>query len=303
MTDSFHRSSQELNPKNTSMLGTAACKMFCLNNEISILTGKLHNRMWRSSSYYLDTKTPLATWKHISYLTLSISELFLDFENSFIIPYKDDTIILVSVVNDSMHFNVICKGIHGKKSVSTNVSLSQLNIRSGGSAPAKFKIQSCIMLSNNMYCSLWQQGIGVRICQFNIKIMQQLQKISSTVRLTSSWQINDNSTLQSCNCFISVHNSKIIIICCDIADGKSIIEIKRLNYDAKVVLPSESRYAFPYVVRIVTASVVPQSENLVVAVTYQDSKSDNYYIKRLNMSLYIYNQSPPTPDSVAKPDS
>ena len=300
MTDSFHRSSQELNPKRKLMLSTAACKMFCLNNKISILTGKLHNRTWRSSVNCLDTEPQLATWKLIPSLTLSTSELFLNFDNSFVMSYKDDTIIIVSVVHDSVHFHVIGKGIYGKKSAFTNVTLSRLNIHS---APARFKIQSCIMLSNNIYCSLWQQGVGFRICQFNIKISQQLQKISLCVRLASTWQINDNPILQTCNCFISVHNREIIIICCDIADGKNIIEIKRLNYDAAVVLPSESRFAFPYKVRIVAASVVPRSENLVVAVTYHDSKTDKYYIKVLDMLLYICNQSPSTPDSVTKPDS
>ena len=276
---------------------------FSLVRKVSILTGKLHNRIWRLSLYYLDTEPQLATLKHISHLTLSLPELLLDFENSFVIPYKYDTIIIISVVNYSMHFHVISKGIYGKKSASTNVSISQLNIHA---APAKFKIQSCAMLSNNIYCSLWQQGVGVRICQFNIWINQQQQKITLSVQLATIWQINDNPTLQSCNCFLSVHKREIVIICCSTTKTKSILEIKRLNFDAKVVFLSESSFAFPYVVKIETASVIPQSENLVVTVTYQDRKTDKYYIKTLNMLLYICNQSlstQTTPDSVAKPDS
>ena len=159
------------------------------------------------------------------------------------------------------------------------------------------------MLSSNMYCSLWQQGIGIRICQFNIKIMQQLQKISLSVQLAFSWQINDNFTLQSCNCFMSVHCREVIAICCSTTKTKSIVEIKWVNHDAKVVWPSESRFAFPYIVKIVTASVLPHSDKLVVAIAYHDGKTDKYYIKRLDMSLYVCNQSPSTLDSVAKLDS
>ena len=286
--DSYERSSQDLHSKNTSILTAASCKLLFFSKKVSILTGKLHNRIWRLSLYYLDTEAQLATLKHISHLTLSIPDSFLDFENSFVIPYKDDTIIIVSIVNYCMYFHVISKGIYGKKLASTNVSISQLNIRA---APAKFKIQSCIMLSNNIYCSLWQQGVGVRICQFNTWITQQQQRITLSVRLASIWQINDNPTLQSCNCFLSVHKREIVIICCSTTKTKSILEIKRLNFDAKVVFASESRFAFPYMVKIETASVIPQSENLVVTVTYQDRKTDKYYIKTLNMLLYICTES------------
>ena len=287
MADScLHRSSQEINA-NKITISSATCKMFCLNGKMSLLVGKFNvNRTWKLSLYRLDTDTLHATWRSLSHFSLLVSESMFDFENSIPISHKNDGVVITSALNDRIVFHIFLKALSGKKSWAS--AFSMLSLPQGCSA--KFKIQSCDVLLDHIYCSLLQPGVGARVCQFKIRILQQHQRNSINVRPSNTWHIKDDPTLQ--NCFISVHNEKVILICCNDANNKSIIEIKYPKSGSTTVSFAQYRFECPYIVKIVSATVVPCSESLVIALIYHDIETKKCYINRIDMSSYSCIQSP-----------
>lgn len=275
---SLHCSSQEIDA-NKITLSSATSKMFCFGNKIAILIGKINNKIWKLSLYCLDVETTLiAVWKLVSHFTLSIPEAQFDFENSALVSHKDGGLIIVSILNDRITFQVFSKSVSGKKWASAHSTLSQAS-----QASTKFKIHSCIVISNDIYCSLLQHGVGARIYQFNIsyRLFQQQQRGSITVRPARTWHIKDYPTLQ--NCFLSVHKGQVVVICCNADSNKSIIEVKEPKSNSISVSSALHRFEFPYIVKIVAASVAPSSESFAIAITYCDIQTNNCYIKRFDV--------------------
>ena len=273
--DSFHRGSQKLDPKKI-VLTFSACKAFSFNNRFSILFGEHNNssRTWKTKVYSLDTESQLATWKLVSNFSPSISELLFDFHNCFVMSHKIDEIIIVSIVKDRIIFYIISKSISG------NIrNLATFTLRQLYNHTAKFIMQSCIVVSNYIYCSLLHQGMGAKIYQFKL---QQKEK-TTKVWFVESWYIEDSPTdLQ--NCFMSVHYKEVLVICCKIVDNKTILEVRRLKSNPTAVLSPEFNFTFPYKVKIITVSVVPCCESLVFAVIYHNNETNKCCIKRIDMS-------------------
>ena len=247
--DSFHRSSQELDPENKITLSPDLFKAFSFNDKISILNAKRGNSgTWKTNLYCLDTEGQLATWKMANF-SCSISDLLLDFHNSFVVSYKPDEIILSTVVYHRIVFIIISKSTYGNKRNSVTFTLPKLQ-----SHTAKFIMRSCMVVSNYIYCSLLQLGVSACICQF--KLLQN-QRNTTNIQLVDTWHIDDHSNLQ--NCLISALGTEVFISCCKIANSKTIIEVQRLKSE------SIATYQFPCIVKINTISVV-QCESLVIAV-------------------------------------
>ena len=272
--DSFHRSSQELDPENKITLSPDLSKAFSFNDKISILNAKRGNSgTWKINLYCLDTEGQLATWKMANFSS-SFSDLLLDFHNSFVVSYKCDEIILASIVNNRIIFHIVSKSIHGNKRNSATFTLPKLQSRT-----AKFIMQSYIVVSTYIYCSLLQLGVSACICRF--KLLQN-QRNTTSVQLVDTWHINDHSNLQ--NCFISALNAQVFINCCKVADNKTTIEVKRLKSD--LTAESIASFQFPCIVKINTVSIVP-CENLVIAVIYHNTKTNKCYIKKIDMASHI----------------
>jgi len=271
-------SNQEIDPASKILPFAATCKLFCFNNKISLLYGKLNNKTFKSSLYQLDTGSQLASWKLISYSNLSVSELLIDPENLIPISHKDDEAIVTSVLNDCIVFHVFSKNTPGRKWISATSSIPQPSNRS-----AKHKIQSCVVVSNFIYCSVLLNGIGARIYKFNIRSLQQYQRSNVSIRPTSTWHIRDDRTLQ--NCFTSVHKGEVIIICFAVVSNQTVLEIKRPVLNS-TVSPVEYRFKFPQMVKVMAGSVIPGLDNLTIVVTYSESESNKYKIKRIDMSSH-----------------
>ena len=278
LADSFlHRSSEGINVSRTIFNATTR-KIFYYNNKISLFVGKLSNHTWKLALYSLHNESQLSTFKLVTHCNLSLPELNFDSENWVTVSQKDSVIIVASVINDRIYFNVLSKTTSGKKWLSAYSILAQPLARS-----VKAKISSAIVVSNNLYCSCVQQGVGARISQFNIKMFQQQQRNSINVRPVCTWHIKDDPTLQ--NCFLSTHKEEVVIVCCNDANDKSHIEIRRPKLRSTVTSSPLYTFNFPHKVNIIGAPVDPHSQNLVIAVVYRDIRDDKKYIKRIDTSL------------------
>ena len=268
----MHRSSQDMDSTNTITLCPTTCKVFCSDNNISLLNGKLNKGTWKLNSHNLDTKDLLASWKPV--LNLAITESLFNLENSVAVSHEDNKIILASILSgpDRIIFHLVTPG---KQRVSASSLLPQLYTRS-----AKYQIKSCIILSNSIYCSL-VHGEKARVYKFSRRALQQYQKSNITIRPQSAWQIKENDHPLT-SCFVSVHKGEAIVIFSYVADDKTIIGVKHPKPGHPILTSTECTSEFPYKVHIISAAVIPCFENLVVAVIYQEKSIS--YIKRIEMS-------------------
>ena len=238
----------------------AGCKMFYLKNISLLVTSSSTTKLWL---YQLDTKNLTATWKVIS--CPSIQQL--DHKNSISVPFKDNGVIVISVVNQQItsqiRFYIFSLSIAEKlKSASSNIRYS-----------SKYQIQSCAMLLNYIYCGLLLPD-GAYIYKFDIA---SLQKETHGI-LSNHKCYMKNSTLQ--NFFLLVFREVILIISIFTEDNKSIMEIRQL-LDKPEISSVKYQFEFPCVVKVVAASVIPDIQNPLIAVMYHNDKTGKCYIKKL----------------------
>lgn len=86
------------------------------------------------------------------------------------------------------------------------------------------------------------------------------------------------------NCFLSVRNGRVIVIAIslNIDFDKSIMEIKQLQVKPTSVLPAEYLFEFPCVVKIFTASFLPDVHNPEVIVLYHDNITNSCCVTRIH---------------------
>jgi len=214
--------------------------------------------------------------------------LQLDLKNSIPLSLENDEIILVSAINQKTRQEVNSfivaylfpsSKVSGKSWKAVKLSLPSCI------CATKYKIQSCIVMSNYIYCSLLLPEVGAYIYKFGLASLQQHQKeMHDIVNISPehSWQVGDPN-LQ--NCFLSLLKEKIIAINFHTANGKSIIEVKRLATKTSVVSPTKYKFGFPYMVKIITASVIPDDQEFMMVVVYHDSTTDNCCIKNITMPM------------------
>lgn len=260
---------QESSQEVKKLISFAACKMFYLKN-IS-LSVKSSNAT-KLGLYQLDTKTSPASWKIISRHSVPL----LDVKNSIPIPYKDDGIIVVSILNQPstshIKFHIFSQSIAAEKPKSAS---SQIRYN------ANYQIQSCSILSNYIYCALSLPEGNIYIYKLDIASLRKETHDDENISPNCQWSIKI-SKLQ--NCFVSVFKGEIFIISIYKANNKSIVEIKRLLNHPEVS-SVEHKLEFTHEVKVVTASIISGAQNPLIVIMYHDDKISKCYIKRASISL------------------
>ena len=289
LADSYlHRHSQEINPANKIMLSTATSKLFCFNNKVSLLTVKL-----KPTLYHLETDADLATWKPIPQSSFAANETMYDIENCTVFSHKTE-LTVACIMNDRIIFHTFFKTAARKKWFSSSASLPQVHGYS-----TTYRIQSCIVVSNFIYCCLLLHGatMSIRICKFSTRLLQQNQKSSLNIRPLYIWHLKDDTLI---NCFLSVHKGEIMLICCTIVNNRTMVEIKRPKANSAIVSTTEYKYEFPYIVNVISTSVISCCESLTIAIVYHDDKTNKHFIKQVDMSSHICTFNPSITDSTSK---
>ena len=201
----------------------------------------------------------------------------LELKNSLCVPYGKDGAVIVGVLNQviqqqiSVHltlhmFNPV--KTFGKNWRSVTLPLPQLQSPDG----RKYQIQSCIIVENDLYCSLLLHGSKAFVCKIDLTSSQQFSK-----EVSNSWSLLDPLL---CNCFLSVFNGEVFAITFKNVDGKSILEMREC---AKSFVSSlDYQFKFPSIIKAVATSIVPELSNTLVVV-YHDNKTNKCFVKKLSI--------------------
>ena len=249
---------QENNPQKVKRtVSYAGCKMFYLKNISLLITSSSATKL---GLYQLNTKTLPASWE----VTSRISVPLLDPRNSIPVPYKDDGVIVVTVINQQptsqIKFHIFSSKADKRKSLTSHLQSN-----------AKYQIYSCVILLDCIYCGLILPKKGAYIYKFDIAF---LRKEDERIPPICIWTIK-NSTLQGC--FLSVLKGVIFIVLSITNDNKSIMEIKRL-LDHSKISSVEYQFEFPCVVKVVAASGIQYP---LIAVMYHNDETGRCYVRKV----------------------
>ena len=277
----YQKSFHKVNKK--GVVGHDSCKLFYCKR-LSLLSGHFNTatKAWKLRLYHLDTEMPLPLWERNSHFMSLV--LAMDIQNSIPVSLENGEILVASVLNQEASSRVVlylfpASKVSEKDWKAANSLLTPPRIRA-----AKYEIQSCVVISNHVYCSLLLPELGAYIYKFKISSLQQHQKDVHNIKSIwpdCTWQIEDPN-LQ--NCFLAVLNKDIIIFTFSNIDNKSVMEVKR-TISSSVITPAEHQYKFPCVVKIAAASLVHGDQNPWLAIMYHDSKTNKCCITRLAINI------------------
>ena len=266
----------------TNVVGHATCKMFFHSNKVTLLSGQFDDSTltWKLRLYQFDTAKTSSTvqlsWKQVS----RFSNLQLELKNSIPVSYEKDGIILTSIQLYQENRQTVpalviymlsqSKGTGSERSSEKNWKAIKLRLRL-----SKYEIQSCIVISNYLYCCLLHEA-GASIYQCDLTLFQK-QKHMQCIESTSNLP---GCHLKDPKIFLSVHKSQVIIITIspNVDSNKTTLEIKKL-LNPSTISPPVYRFEFACLVKIVTAFVVPDVEDLEIVVVYH--KSNSCHINRI----------------------
>lgn len=77
---------------------------------------------------------------------------------------------------------------------------------------------------------------------------------------------------------------EVIIICFNITNEKTVMEVKQPLSSSAAVSPAEYKHEFSRMVKILAASIVPGDQNPLIVVKYHDSILNKCHIKTFKVS-------------------
>ena len=271
----YQKSCQKVNRK--GVVGHDSCKLFYCKT-LSLLSGHFNTatKAWKLRLYHLDSEMPFPSWERNSHFTSLV--LAMDIKNSIPVSLENGEILVASVLNQEASSRVVLYVFPTSKVSEKNWKAAYSLLTPPRIRTAKYEFQSCVVISDHIYCSLFLPGVGAYIYKFKISSLQQHQKELHNIKSIwpdCTWQTEDPN-LQ--NCFLAVIKEDIIIITFSNIDNKSIMEVKR-TISPSVITPAEYKYDFPCVVKVVAASLVHGDQNPWLAMMYHDNKTNKCCIK------------------------
>ena len=272
--NSCNQSNRDIILSNKNLLCGANYYMFCYCKNICVLVGKLEYKTWKLNVYRLETKATCATWEQVAFCKYSISGSLFNFQNCIPVSHREDRMILVSILNDqtksdhSIMFHIFSQRVSGRN-WKTKSSLLPIQY----TRTVEYQITSCKLHNDYLYCSVLLNGIGVYIYKFDLMLLQQNQKGTATIQPVCNWHIREPSLH---NLFLSVLQEEIVAISISSVNDRNILEVRRpMNF--LPLSPADYRFEYPCNIKVVAASIISDSEIIVL---YHDNQTNKYFVNK-----------------------
>ena len=215
------------------------------------------------------TKAGLYSWDPYqkSWLLVDNSDFVfehLNVKNSACCCYAPENVVLVTVFQSFVYIHLhstLKKGDtqpwkSAKLSISKRVNDCQ--------------IQSCIVASNNVFCTLLTSS-HLLIYKVDLSPLQQIASGTCFLKPTNSWLLDKSNIKQ---CFLSFVNEEVVTIMVKEINNKKHVEVSELkHFNLGSLKPVTT---FDSTVEVFAAAVVP--DTTYMAITYYDSKVYKLYL-------------------------
>ena len=219
-------------------------------------------------------------------LQSSEASLNLDIKNACCAPYKEDRIVVVSVLNQvpdlavgKMTFSLFSPlKIEGRHWRQASILLPNLSNR------LNYYIQSCVIESNYIYCIVLLKGKAVYIHKVDFTPLCRRSEVTHEEdHLTfKRWVIEDHK-LQ--DCFVFVLKGEVVVVTFMNIDNKTIMNVWQFNNFVLIIMPKpEGQFDFQSMINVVTASISDDT----LTVIYHDDKRTKCYAKKFHVYFPIH---------------
>ena len=290
----FDGHSQESDEKYINNQKQDVCPtMFYYSKKITILGGEVDvaAKILKLGLHQvpLEKKTKPYSWKLIISSILRISTARLDLKNSVAVVNDKDEVIIVSILNQSMRkkchivvYSFLPSEVCGNHWKWVKLKCPQENNLGNG----KCIIQSCATIFQYLYCSLLFESSGMLLVKIN------LDKINFISLQEDSHNISGRSLCYEYvflkepflnNCFLSIQSDFIIATTFTDSGDKTVMEIRQ--YSDQLTLISSCQLPLQSGVQVVSASLAPHVQDLIVVV-YHDGSDNTCYVKKVNVHIH-----------------
>lgn len=237
-------------------------KITILAGDYEVETKKVKLTLYQlNSSKTTSNLDPVLNSKH--------SSLHIKLKNSVCASYKDDGIVVVSVLDqltqltsNRMTFHLFSQT---KTTTGKNWKMASLLLPTVLHNPesCKYQIQSCVVISDHLYCSLWLHETTVYIYEIDLSPLNKYNKEYYEDSLPERSWVIEGLFIQSC--FLCILEEKVVATVFKDMNDKTVMEIKLIDSVGKTGKPY--RYAFSSVMKVITVSlIVPNT----IAIVYHD---------------------------------
>ena len=151
-----------------------------------------------------------------------------------------------------------------------------------GQSDSRYQIQSCIIISKYIYCSVLLPGERLTIYKVDLTPLQYTKETNEGFLINSQYNwIFKNASLKSC--YLSVFKKDLVSIVFYDGSGKTIVEVKQLQDSASsppVLLHTD---VFPSIVKTVTASFSPSIPNTLITI-YHSCITNKCYLHKVSIA-------------------
>ena len=270
--------------------------MFCYSKKITILGGEVDSAKILKLGLYqvpLEKKTKPYSWKLIIPSMFRISIARLDLKNSVSVVNDKDEVIVVSVLNHSVRKTSRCHYIVvylflPSEAFGNHWKWAKLKCPQASSlGNGKCMIQSCAVISHYLYCSLLFENSGLLLVKIDLDNINFIppQENSHNIRgrtMCYEYDLFKEPSLD--NCFLSVQSNFIIVTTFKVCGDKTVMEIRQ--YSDQLRLLSSCQLPFQSIVKVVSASLAPDVQGLIVVVYHNDS-ANSCYVKKVNVHIHM----------------
>ena len=232
------------------------------------------------SLYQLIKGERLCEWKMVDGSEFSTK---VDLKNTICTAYGNDGTVMISVLNQvaGLYIGKITISIFlpsktaGKNWCQAYVFLPQLT------DDLYYKIQSCLVISNTVYCSIVLQGTAAYVYEINLTPLAQCSRETIEEDLLQKKSIIEDHNLQ--NCYLITLNERVNIITFVNTYNETVMDVWPLADFTSTVMPrSQYHYGFGSIITVAAASM-SGSQNITVI--YHGSESNNCMAKRFKLHI------------------
>lgn len=238
------------------------------------------------------------SWEIMAPSASKFSAAFLDLKNSVTVVKENREVILVSILNQSvmkmpscsiviyLHSPIKLAGRHWRW-IKLKWPQEQKLIS------FKYCIQSCVFVSNRIYCSCILEKRGAFVHAINldevslIPLHEDAEKINEDAKkinlknqniLSENYWLVDDSLLT--NCFLSVQNEMVNIITFkNLPTNQTIMEVMEYpNYFVKY------QYSFSSIIKVISASLAQSIPNVIVII-YHDETANSCCVQKVKITI------------------
>ena len=199
----------------------------------------------------------------------------LDLKNTICITYGNDGVVVLSVLNQvtGLYVGKLTISLFmpsksaGKKWCQAYVFLPEL------SDDLCYKIQSCLVISDYVYCSVVLKGMAAYVYEINVAPLTQCSRenLEEDLPLLKKRTVIEDHNLQ--DCFLIVLNKKVNIITFMNVQNETVLDVWPLTDFSSTLMPkSQYHYGFHSVIKVATVSISGTQGILTVIYHVKNSK-------------------------------